>query len=182
MKMNNKNKIIICLCVIAVMLFSTIQFWILPTIQAKQTDYARNQTDALTHDILAVEKYRTPYVGNANNVCGLFEVLPLNHIPKKFEIDSENCTLTVNYLDTVWNIGNEKVQRDLIYNSAAAMAAIDNLSEIVYNFTDNSFCFTRTELEAVFSTPLSHLLEQENWSSEVQDRISSQEFCRQFYD
>ena len=52
----------------------------------------------------------------------------------KFEIDSEACTLTVNYLDTVWNIGEEKVQRDLIYNSVAAMAAIDNLSGITYNF------------------------------------------------
>lgn len=87
-----------------------------------------NQTDALTHDISVVEDYKTSYIGNANNVSGLFEVLPLNNVSMKFEINSEDCTLTVNYLDTVWNIGEEKVQRNLVYNSVAAMAAIDNLS------------------------------------------------------
>ena len=128
--MNKKNKIILGLLSVAIILFSTIQFWIIPTEEAKQADYARNQTDALTHDISAIEDYRFPYIGNASNIGGLFENLPLNDISKKYEINSDNCTLTVNYLDTVWNIGEEKVHRDLIYNSAAAMAAIDNLTAI----------------------------------------------------
>lgn len=166
---------------VAIILFSTIQFWIIPTEEAKQADYARNQTDALTHDISAIEDYRFPYVGNASNIGGLFENLPLNNISKKYEINSDNCTLTVNYLDTVWNIGEEKVHRDLIYNSAAAMAAIDNLTAITYNFAGDRYSFERKELEDMLGSPLSNLLVPEKWKEEIQTQLSSKEFCDQFY-
>ena len=106
--MNRKNKLIIGLLAAAVGLYCFIQFCILPLNQAKKEDYMRSQTDALTHDISAVENYRTPYIGNANNVAGLFENLPLNNISRKFEINSDDCALTVNYLDTIWNIGEQK--------------------------------------------------------------------------
>ena len=114
--MNKKSKIIIGLLVVAVILFCLIQFWIIPTNQAKEEAYAQNQTDALTHDITSIEDYKSPYIGNASNVSNLFWNLPLNNVDMKFEIDSDTCNLTVNYLDTVWNIGEEKVHRDLIYN------------------------------------------------------------------
>ena len=179
--MNKKNKIILGLLSVAIILFSTIQFWIIPTEEAKQADCARNQTDALTHDISAIEDYRFPYVGNTSNIGGLFENLPLNNISKKYEIDSDNCTLTVNYLDTVWNIGEEKVHRDLIYNSAAAMAAIDNLTAITYNFAGDSYSFERKELEDMLGSPLSNLLVPEKWKEEIQTQLSSKEFCDQFY-
>ena len=179
--MNEKNKIILGLLSIAIILFSTIQFWIIPTEEAKQADYARNQTDSPTHDISAIEDYRFPYVGNTSNIGILFENLPLNNISKKYEIDSDNCTLTVNYLDTVWNIGEEKVHRDLIYNSAAAMAAIDNLTAITYNFAGDSYSFERKELEGMLGSPLSNLLVPEKWKEEIQTQLSSKEFCDQFY-
>ena len=179
--MNTKDKVILGLLAVAIMLFCAIQFWFLPAEEARQADYARNQTDSLTHDISAIEKYRFPYVGNASNVGNLFEHLPLGNVSKKYEIDSENCTLTVDYLDTVWNIGEEKVQRDLIYNSVAAMAAIDNLEGITYHFTGDSYSFDRKELEDYFGSPLSDLLSPETWKEAVQSQLSSQEFCRQFY-
>jgi len=179
--MNKKNKIIIGLLAIAIVLFCAIQFWIIPTNRTKEAEYARNQTDALTHDISVVETYKTPYIGNASNTSGLFEVLPLSDISKKYEINSDNCTLTVNYLDTVWNIGEEKVQRDLVYNSVAAMAAIDNLSGITYNFSGESYSFTRKQIEDVFGTPLSNLLKQEKWSEEVQNKLNDTDFIGQFY-
>lgn len=179
--MNTKDKVILGLLAVAIMLFCAIQFWFLPAEEARQADYARNQTDSLTHDISAIEKYRFPYVGNASNVGNLFEHLPLGNVSKKYEIDSENCTLTVDYLDTVWNIGEEKVQRDLIYNSVAAMAAIDNLEGITYHFTGDSYSFDRKELEDYFGSPLSDLLSPETWKDAVQSQLSCQEFCRQFY-
>lgn len=179
--MNKKNKIIIGLLAIAVVLFCAIQFWIIPTNRAKEAEYAHNQTDALTHDITVIETYRTPYIGNASNTGGLFEVLPLGDIAKKYEINSDNCTLTVNYLDTVWNIGEEKVRRDLVYNSVAAMAAIDNLSGITYNFSGDSYSFTRKQIEDVFGTPLSNLLKQEKWSEKVQSKLNDMDFVEQFY-
>ena len=84
-------------------------------------------------------------------------------------------------LDTVWNIGEDKVQRDLIYNTVAAMAVIDNLSGITYNFSGDTYSFKRTQIEDVFGTPLSNLLEQEKWSKEVQDKLKDMDFVEQFY-
>lgn len=130
---------------------------------------------------MSIEDYKNLYIGNASNVGNLFWNLPLNNVDMKFEIDSEACTLTVNYLDTVWNIGEEKVQRDLIYNSVAAMAAIDNLSGITYNFSGDSYSFERTQIEDVFGTPLSNLLEQEKWRNDVQDKLKDTDFVEQFY-
>lgn len=179
--MNKKNKVIICLLVIAVVLFFAIIFWMIPANQKKQADYTRDQTDARTHAISVIEEYRSAYVGDATNISGLFEHLPLNNISKKYEINSKDCTLTVNYLDTIWNIGEEKVQRDLIYNSVAAMAAIDNLNGITYNFSGNNYTFSRKEIEDVFGSPLSDLLLPEKWNNEVQIRLLSKEFCQQFY-
>lgn len=108
--------------------------------------------------------YKSPYIGDASNIGNLFWNLPLNNVDMKFEINSETCALTVNYLDTVWNIGEEKVQCDLVYNSVAAMAAIDNLSGITYNFSGESYSFSRKQIEEVFGSPLSELLEQEKWN------------------
>lgn len=179
--MNKKSKIIIGLLTIAVILFCLIQFWIIPANQSKKEAYAQNQTDALTHDITSIEDYKSPYIGNASNVGNLFWNLPLNNVDMKFEIDSETCALTVNYLDTVWNIGEDKVQRDLIYNTVAAMAAIDNLSGITYNFSGDSYSFERTQIEDVFGTPLSNLLEQEKWRNDVQDKLKDTDFVEQFY-
>ena len=179
--MTKKSKIIIGLLSVAAVLFCLIQFWIIPANQAKREAYAQNQTDALTHDITSIEDYKSPYIGNASNVGNLFWNLPLNNVDMKFEIDSETCTLTVNYLDTVWNIGEDKVQRDLIYNTVAAMAAIDNLSGITYNFSGDSYSFERTQIEDVFGTPLSNLLEQEKWRNDVQDKLKDTDFVEQFY-
>lgn len=179
--MNKKSKVIICLLAIAAILFCIIQFGVIPANREKQAEYARNQTDALTHDITSIEDYKSPYVGNANNVSNLFYSLPLNNISMKFEINSETCTLTVNYLDTVWNIGEEKVQRDLIYNSVAAMAAIDNLSEITYNFSGESYSFDRKQIEDVFGSPLADLLDKEIWSEKVQGKLNALDFVEQFF-
>lgn len=179
--MNRKSKIIIGLLVIAVILFCLIRFWIIPANQVKEETYARNQADSLTHDITSIEDYKSPYIGNASNVSNLFWNLPLNNVDMKFEIDSETCALTVNYLDTVRNIGEDKVKRDLIYNTVAAMAAIDNLSRITYNFSGDSYSFERAQIEEAFGTPLSTLLENEKWSADVQDKLKDADFVEQFY-
>lgn len=180
--MKRRNRIIIGLLAAAAVLFCIIQFLIIPNIQEKQADYDRNQTDALTHDITAIEDYRSAYVGNASNIGGLFEHLPLSDISRKYEIDSDNCILTVYYLDADWSRGREKVRRDLIYNSAAAMAAIDNLQGIVYHFAGETYSFDRQQMEDVFGSPLSDLLTPDTWKDEVQTKLSPEEFCRQFYE
>ena len=180
--MRKKNILIICLLTAAAILFCVIRFVIIPYQETREAEAIQKQTDALTHDITSVEKYKSSYVGNASNTGNLFWALPLNNVPMKFEIDSEACVLTVHYLETVWNIGAEKVRRDLIYNSVAAMAAIDNLAGITYHFSGESYSFDRRQLEKVFGSPLSELLEQERWSKEVQEPLKSADFVRQFFD
>lgn len=180
--MTKKNKLIIWLLIVVVILFCVIQFWAIPAIQDRQEKYALNQTDSLTHDISAIEVFEHSYIGDASNTANLFYSLPLCNISMKFQIDSDACTLTVNYLDTVWNIGKEKVQRDLIYNSVATMAAIDNLSDITYEFSGDLYFFDRKQIEDIFGSPLSNLLEEEKWISDVQNKLSSSEFCQQFYE
>ena len=180
--MSKKNILIICLFAVAAILFCTIQFGIIPYNRAQEAEYIRKQTDALTHDITSIQEYKSPYVGDAGNTGNLFRALPLNNVSMMFEIDSESCTLTVNYLDTVRNIGEEKVQRDLIYNSVAAMGVIDNLSGITYNFSGESYSFDRQKIEEVFGSPLSDLLEPGKWSKEVQEPLNSDNFVIRFFD
>jgi len=179
--MGKKNKIIIGLMALAAVLFCIIQFCIIPANQNKQAEYAKNQTDALTHDISAIDDYKNPYVGDASNTFNLFRALPLNNISMKFQINSEDCSLTVSYLDTVWNVGEEKVHRDLVYNSVAAMAAIDNLTAITYEFSGDSFSFNRKQLETVLGSPLSELLDKDVWNEKVQSQMNSADFINQFY-
>lgn len=180
--MRKKNILILCLLAVAILLFCTIRFGILPYNQAREAEYQQNQTDALTHDITAIQKFKNPYIGNASNTGNLFYALPLNNVPMTFEIDSKACTLTVIYSDTVQAIGAEKVRRNLIYNSAAAMAAIDNLAGITYRFSDESFSFTRTQFEDVLGSPLSDLLEPERWETDVQEPLASADFVALFFD
>lgn len=180
--MKKRNKIIIALIAIAVIMFCTICFFIIPNMERNQAIYNSNQQDALTHDITAIEDYRTRYLGNAANVSGLFEQLPLSNVEKKYQIDSEKCSLTISYLDTVWNIGEQKVYQDLLYNAIAAMASIDNLSSITYAFPEYSFSFTRAEMEEVFDNDLSSLLDEKIWKEKVQDRIADKDFLEQFHE
>lgn len=180
--MERRNKIIIVLIAIAVIIFCTICFFIIPNMERNQAIYNSNQQDALTHDITAIKEYRTPYLGNAANVSGLFDQLPLSNVQRKYQIDSEECALTVVYLDTVWNIGEQKVYQDLLYNTVAAMASIDNLSMVTYEFPEYNCSFTRTELEKIFGNNLSSLLNEKVWKEKVQDTIADKDFLKQFYE
>jgi hypothetical protein len=181
MKMNKKTKIIIILLVVGALLFSVVQFIIIPTINHRQEQYAVAQTDSLTHDINSVLKYKSQYIGDNSNTANLFYNLPLNNVSMKFQINSDDCSLTVNYLDTIWNIGEEKVQRDLVYNSAAAFSLIDNLTKITYEFSGKSYSFTRSQFENAFGTPLSSLLNQKVWSEKIQSKLDDTTFVEEFY-
>lgn len=179
--MNKKDKIIAVLILAAAALFAVILFVIVPANQRKQAEYALNQTDSLTHDYTVIEKYKSPYIGDVPNAAQLFYALPLNNIPMKFELDSDTCTLTVHYLDIVWNIGEDKVRRDLIYNTVAAMAAIDNLEAVVYEFSDERYLFKRDETEKIFDIPLSELLSENTWEKSFRNNLKSDKFVSDFF-
>ena len=177
-----KNKILLWLLSLAVILFLLVAFAVAPGIQKRQNQYEADQTDALTHDITVIKEFKTPYMGDAANIGNMFYALPLNNIAMKFQLDPEARALTVHYLDTVWNIGEEKVKRDLIYNTVAAMAAIDNLAEITYEFSGNTYSFKREQFEAVFGMPLSELLTDNRvWKEKVREQLQSTDFVKRFF-
>lgn len=179
--MNHKNKIIVALLIMGVLAFCAVQFIVIPHNKANQEQYNADQNDSLTHDIESVLNYKNAYIGDNSNDTNLFYHLPLNHVPMKFQINSNDCSLTVNYLDTVKNIGEEKVYRDLIYNSAAAMALIDNLKQITYEFSGATFVFTREEIQNSFGKDLISLLNREVWNKNIQSKLNDSDFVSSFY-
>lgn len=179
--MKTKNKLIISLITFAVILFCVISFFIIPGNERRQNEYETKQQDSLTHNVTVIQNFKNSILGDAPNISNLFTLLPLGDVNKKFQIDYEKNRLIVNYLDTVDSIGEEKVGRDLVYNTVAAMATIDNLSTIVYHFSGNEFSFTRTQIERVFGTNLSGLLNEKDWKEKVQCKMGDENFIKQFY-
>ena len=179
--MTKKRACILALVAVTAVLFAVIRCYVLPTRQAEAEAYAQRQTDARTHDITAIAPYRSPYMGDNSNTVALFQSLPLGQLGQTYELDSDACTVTVRYQAAAAELGLAVVQRDLVYDSVAAMAAIDNLKGVTYAFSDGTDSFSRAELEAVFGKPLSGLLEADKWTETVQKPLDSEAFVAQFY-
>lgn len=179
--MTKKNGIIVTLLALAVTLLCVIELAVIPAVRDGQAQYVRDQADSLTHDITSAGKYKSPYLGDASNTANLFYSLPLNQVPMTFQIDPDRCSLTVCYEDAIRGMGEEKVRRDLAYNSIVAMASIDNLSAITYEWSGDTVTFRREQLEAVLGSPLSGLLEPALWAERVQHPMRSAGFVDLFY-
>ena len=170
------------LCVLGTVLFSVIQFGVLPQRAARQRAVAAEQNDALTHDINAALPYQSLYLGDVSNTVNLFYHLPLYQTKTQFEIDSEHLGLTVYYFTTVDEIGTATLRRDLVYNAAAAMALIDNLQTIRFELTGAEFVFTREALQtALGGSELGELLQGDAWRQKVRQPLAEDAFVDTFY-
>lgn len=178
--MQRKNIWIVSLLVLGAVLLAAIAFWLLPAQERQQEQTRAAQTDARTHDFSAVLAYASPYVGNNSNTVNLFYHLPLGDMPSRFEIEND-ARLCVRYQAAAAEIGTDKVRRDLIYDSAAAFALIDNLSVVCYEFSDGSYVFTRAQMEAVLGAPLSALRDGTAMHDRVQARLEDADFVAAFY-
>ena len=98
--------------------------------------------------IRQIVRYQSNYIGDNSNTGNLFNALPLSEYGYVFEIDSENCGVTIDYHTTDW-YGNEDLytEKGLIYNSVSAFALIRNLEYIRYNFSGSSYMITREKVE-----------------------------------
>lgn len=156
--------------------------WILAIRYSAQPAQDPANWNAPTHDIFTIVDYRSAYVGDISNVAGLYQHLPMGNIEKKYELDPDTCTLIVNYLEPTWDIGEEKVRQDLVYNTIAAMASIDNLAAVTYEFPGYTFSFAREQVEEVLGKNLASLLDADRWGTAVQRRITDEEFLEEFYE
>ena len=173
--MKRKQIWIVSLLTLGLALTAAVVFWLLPAQERQQAQQRAAQTDARTHDFAAVRAYASPYVGNISNTVNLFYHLPLGDVPARFEI-GDDASLCVRYQAALAELDADKVRRDLVYDSAAAFALIDNLSAVCYEFSDGSYAFTRTQMEAVLGAPLSELRGGTAMHDRVQARLGDAEF------
>lgn len=179
--MNKKAIFAISLVVFAAALFCVLRFWVLPAREKVTQANVDTQNDPLTHDISAIDAYRSPYLGDASNVTGLFRALPLHNLSMTFEIDGEAGKLTVRYQTSAQTLGMTEVRRALAYNAAASMASIDNLRILNCIFEDATWSVTRERVEELLGTPLSRLLQPTDWRQEVQEKLTDAAFVDAFF-
>ncbi|KQL46220.1 hypothetical protein AN963_14710 [Brevibacillus choshinensis] len=166
-----RNKWIMALVIVGVILFALIQGVIIPDNIKKAEQYRLDQQNPLTHDLNAILPYKSKYMGDASNLSNLYAHLPLNGVKKTFQLYPEALTLELNYEETVSEVGEESVKAALLYDSVAAFALIDNLQAIRYRFPDATYQMTRLDMQQLFGENLSGLLNQEKWKTDVQDRL-----------
>lgn len=126
-------------------------------------------------------KYKNKYVGNNSNDGNLINSLPLSEYGYVFEIDSENCGLTIDYHITDWYIKeNLYLQKCVLYNSAAIFSLIENAQYITYNFTGNSYQIQRETFESNYPNYKDIInngeLSKENFSKYVENKMNNEKF------
>lgn len=98
-----------------------------------------------------LKHYKSQYIGDNSNTSHLLSALPLSEYGYAFEIDSENCGLTINYNCTDWyNNENLYIHKALIYNSVSLFKLINNLETITFNFSGSSYTITREAIEKYY--------------------------------
>ena len=178
--MKARDKIIVCLAIMGIVLFGLVQGVIIPRNDRKNVQYMAQQQNPTTHDLNSILKYKNKYMGNSSNIINLFHNLPLNNVPMSFELLPDKLRLEVNYKDTIENINENKAKKALIYNSTVAFALIDNLEGINYNFTGLTYKVSRSDVEKWYGQKLSDLLKSEEWKSKVQDKLEENEYVNGF--
>lgn len=168
--MKQKNVRIFLLMLVTFLVYWFLNYGVVAELRLRESIYEHAQTSAYFHNIQEILPYRSPYLGDASNTGNLFYHLPLHQYPMTFAIEPETCTLTVHYDTAAKTV--EKIRENLAYNTLAAMAAIDNLQCIQYEFQDGTYCITRQQVEERFDVPLSALLDDtEQWEKAAQHEI-----------
>ncbi|WMJ87381.1 DUF4825 domain-containing protein [Anaerocolumna sp. MB42-C2] len=195
--MKIRNRIINVLLIMGAILYIVVRFIIIPDSVRKEMEYNKAQYNAVTHNLNSILPYKSPYMGDASNIINLYNNLPMT-VDRTFQLLSDELTLVIYYKDTFLQVGEKSVEmqedetndsngkqnqvyqdevfKDLIYNSTAAFALIDNLKKINYNFTDINYSVTRDMIEELYTVKLSELLTEKNWSVLVQDKLKDSEF------
>lgn len=178
--MRRRNIWIVGFLVAGLLLFSVMHFYVIPQRQDARQRYAAAQLEPATHDLSAVLRYKNRYMGNASNDINLFYNLPMSDAGMRFQLHSDTLTLEVDYQTAVLRIGEERMRRCLVYNSAAAFALIGNLKEIDYVFPDGSFRASRADVSEVFPD-FADILQNGRWKTEVQARMSDETYVDKIF-
>ncbi len=131
-------------------------------------------------------RYQSDYIGDNSNTGGLFNALPLSEYGFVYEIDSENCGVTIDYHTTDW-YGNDDLytEKAMIYNSVSAFALIGNLKYIRYNFSGSSYVITREKIEQNYpkyqQVVSGKNIDEEAFDRYVEQKMNDREFVGEVF-
>lgn len=132
-------------------------------------------------------KYQSKYIGDNSNTGGLIESLPLSEYGYVFEIDSQDCGLTIDYHFTDW-YGNDNlyVEKSMIYNAASIFALVENVRYINFNFSGSAYRITRNTFEQNYPNWKKVLqraqIDKNNFNQYVEMKMNDPTFVEDVFD
>ncbi|NQF15138.1 DUF4825 domain-containing protein [Brevibacillus sp. HB1.3] len=173
-----RNKIILALVLIGVVLFMAIQIIIIPKNEAQSEQYQLAQQSPLTHDLESILPYKNKYMGATSNLV-MFNHLPLSDRKRTFQLRPEKFTIEIHYEDKTTDIEAKLFKQAMLYNTVSAFALVDNLQTIEYRFSDTTIVATRVAMQGLFGENLASLLTKEKWRKSVQDKLRDDQFVEE---
>ena len=80
------------------------------------------------------------------------------------------------HIVSYWGDESQGGRRKYYHITDSGLAAFEKaLAEWLHSFD-------REQLEDIFGSPLSNLLQEDKWIRDVQNKLSSREFCQQFFE
>ncbi len=118
-------------------------------------------------------KFKNQYVGNNSNDSHLIDSLPLSEYGYVFEI--KNMDLIIDYNITDWYINeNNYLEKCLLYNSVSIFYLIENVKNITFNFSGNTYKVSREEIEINY--PNYKDIKENTFNKYVENKINDNEF------
>ncbi len=125
-------------------------------------------------------QFKNQYVGNNSNDSHLIDNLPLAEYGYVFEIDSENLGLIIDYHITDWYINESHyLEKSLLYNSVSIFALIDNVEQITFNFSGNTYVVTRNKIKELypnFEDIVNNGVNQNNFNKYLENKMNDNDF------
>lgn len=128
-------------------------------------------------------KYKNRYIGNNSNTGALINSLPLADYGYTFEIKTNE--LIINYHITPWYINDDKyLEQSLIYNTVSLFILIDNLENITYNFSGETYNINKLKvLESYpnFKKITENSINKQNFNKYLESKINDLNFINEIY-
>ena len=130
-------------------------------------------------------QYKNQYVGNNSNNSHLIDNLPLAEYGYVFEIDSKNLGLTIDYHITDWYVNESHyLEKSLLYNSVSIFALIDNVEQITFNFSGNTYTVSRKQINELypnFKDIVGNEINQKNFNKYLENKMNDNDFVEDIF-
>lgn len=130
-------------------------------------------------------KYKNKYVGDNSNDGNLINNLPLSEYGYVFEIDSINLGLIIDYHITNWYINeNHYLEKCLLYNSVSIFSLIDNVDELTFNFSGETYKVNRKQIEELYpnyNDIVNNGIDKDNFNKYLENKMNDNNFVETIF-